>query len=226
MAKEPLGLNAYNGLAVPTAGESETRQFDSSRTIRTLTHSTANTGRFFTFRDYRVPGSTLTNADLLAITEGGGLQGLSSVAGDNQLYGFNQPIISPTTGANYQVTSTQSGTMFNIGNNGGTSQLLLLLVNPSPGFWFETFVSTQTGVDDFQINSTADSSALITLPGLSSVVSETKAIQPASVRAHAIRMTAISSIVWLAAPIGQPALAETTVIASHNEVAWTTATTA
>jgi len=213
MAKEPLGIAAYNGLAVPVNGESEIRQYDSSRTMLTLTHSTANTGRFVTFRDYAVPGSTVVASERAWISSAGV---------------FSGPlvnIISPTTGANYQVTSTQSGTMFNIGNNGGTSQLLLLPVNPVPGFWFEVLVSTQTGADDFQINSTADSSALITLPGLSSVASEAKAIQPASVRAHGIRMTAISSIVWLADPVGQVALAESTIDNAINEVAWTTATT-
>ena len=77
MSKEPLGIAAYNGLAVPVRGESETRQFDSSRTIRTLTHSSDNTGRFYTFRDYGVPGSTLAGVDVAAIDADGGFQALS-----------------------------------------------------------------------------------------------------------------------------------------------------
>lgn len=80
MSNTPLGQNAYNGLAVPTRGESETRQEDSSRTIRTLTHSTANTGRFYTFRDYRLPGSSLANADVAAIDADGGFLALEGTS--------------------------------------------------------------------------------------------------------------------------------------------------
>ena len=77
MAKEPLGLAAYNGLAVPVHGESEIRQFDSSRTILTFTHSAANTGRFFTFRDNTPLGSTLAGVDVAALDADGGFLALS-----------------------------------------------------------------------------------------------------------------------------------------------------
>ena len=216
MPRTPLGVAAYNGLAVPLRGESEIRQEDSSRTIMTMTHSTANTGRFMTYRDNVPQLSSLNTQDLSWISSAG------------QFVGPLINVVSPTTGANYQITSTQNGTLFNIGANAGTSQLLLLPVNPNPGFWFKVFVSTQDAAGDFQINSTADSSAKIVMAGYTSAVSSGDAIEPAStLGTHSITMTAMSSILWLAEHPGSYANAATTdfAIADLQGGAWTSATT-
>ena len=138
---------------------------------------------------------------------------------------FQRTVTAATTGANYSVTTAMNGHIINVGDNNATSQLVLLPANPPAGFWFEVTASTQTGVDGVSIHSTADSSAVIILPGLTSVASTIQAIQPGSVRAHAVRMTAVSSVVWWAEPLGQIANAETTLANAVLELNWTTATT-
>jgi len=199
-------VDTYKNLGVPRYGETEVRQLSTADVV-TMTHSTANAGRFITFRDNIAEGSTLATQDL------------SWIGADGSFSGPLVNIVSPTTGANYQITSTQSGTLFNCGINNGTSQLLLLPVNPVPGFWFKVFVSTQDAVGDVQINSTADSSAKIVMPGMTSAISTGDAITPASTFGqHSVTMTAISSVLWLAEPNGQIVSGFTTAAPSADEV--------
>jgi hypothetical protein len=90
--------------------------------------------------------------------------------------------------------------------------------------FFDFFVSTQTGADAFSIHSSADSSADIVLPGLTSAASTHTAIQPLGVGAHGVRLTAISSVRWFAQPLGQMN-ADSTVSVSLAAYGWTSATT-
>lgn len=184
--------NSYDGRGLPNAGAAHFQQ-ESTKDALTLEHTSANAGRFVTFRDYKAPESGKPSTDAG--------QDLAWISDDGAFQGPLVSIVSPTTGANYQITSTQSGSLFNIGINNGTSQLLLLPANPVPGFWFKVYVSTQAAAGDFQINSTADSSAAISIAGGTSAVSTVKAIAPKSTLGnHSVTMTAISSVLWLAEP--------------------------
>jgi len=246
----PLGDASYKGLAEPLFGDAVVEQENSANAVRTYVLTSANAGIFLRGTLFRADkaSSVLTDLTRWDITTAGGYRVVSgttvllefnssgllaggttlaqwTVGAAGNILGLKQTVTSPTTGASFTISSTQSGTMFNIGNNDGTSQLAVLPRNPAAGVYFDFFVSTQASSDNFSIHSSADSSADIVLPGLSSVVSTHTALEAASVRAHGIRMTAISSVRWFAQPLGQFANAESTVAVGVAEVNWTTATT-
>ena len=241
---EPTGENTFRGLALPAYGEWEQVQRNSSATMITLTHSTANTGLLMAGRNsvssqFWGPGSSAQGGLVFAITAAGGFSVRSGTTvlmelNSSGLYSRSvllagvsgaRNTISPTTGAIFAVTSTMGGSIFNIGQN-ATSQLFTLPINPPAGFWIEVYVPISTVVDHFQIVTTGDSSAKIYLPGLSSAFSTADNIQPGSTLAHAVRMTALSSIIWFAEPIGQFQFGESTVVAAQAAYGWTTGTTA
>ena len=234
LAINPIGRDTYAGLAVSLLGDSIIRQqaFSSVNTILTLMHSTANTGNFISVMDYKsdIQGSSiLTGHVLLDIDADGGLRAMDGTTvlmeldtsglydGSTQLINssgeviIRQPVVAMTTGANYSPTTVQSGTLFTAGTNDGTSQLVLLPVNPSAGTWFDFYVSTQDAAGDFQLNTTADSSAKIHLPGMTSLVSSGDAIEPLTTEGHNfVRMTALSSVLWMAHTVSGYAGAATT----------------
>ena len=238
----PIGEATYKALGEPLFGDATVEQENSSNYIRTYVHTSANAGGFLMGMDFRADkaSSLLTDLAQWDIDVDGGFRVLSGTTvlyelNSSGLYGpgaqqmlstlgLARPIVSPTTGANYQVTSTQHNAIFNIGQN-GTSQLLLLPVNPPAGFSISVLVPVSTVVDHIQINTSADSSAAIYLPGVSSAFSTADAIQPGSTLAHGIDLIALSSIVWFAKPWGQFAFAESTVVAAQAAYGWTTATT-
>ena len=241
MPTDPIGAATYMAMGEPLFGDATVEQENSSNYVRTYVHTSLNAGGFLMGMDYRADkaSSLLTDLALWDIDVDGGYRALSGTtvlmelnssglyARGSLLFGVNggKQVVSPTTGANYQVTSTQSGSIFNIGEN-GTSQLLLLPVNPVAGFNITVLVPISTVVDHVQINTTADSSAKIYLPGMSSAFSTADSIQPGSTLAHGVHITALSSIIWFAEPIGQFAFAESTVVAGQAAYGWTTATTA
>src|SRR3990167_7426228 len=240
MPTDPIGAATYMGLAEPLFGDAVVEQENSSNYVRTYVHTSANAGGFLMGMDFRADkaSSLLTDLALWDIDVDGGFRSLSGTTvlmemnssglyvRGSLLFGVSggKQIVSPTTGASYQVTSTQSGAVFSIGQN-ATSQLLLLPVKPVAGFEITVLVPVSTVVDHIQINTTADSSAKIYLPGLSSAFSTADSIQPASTLAHGVRLIALSSIIWFAEPLGQFAQAETTVVAGANAYGWSTATT-
>ena len=76
---EPVGLDSYKGLGVPKEGDAEIRQLNSSNTIWTLTHSTANTGSFIVGRNsvsslFWGQGSSVQTGDQFRITASGAYQ--------------------------------------------------------------------------------------------------------------------------------------------------------
>ena len=232
MAIDPIGRDTYAGLAVSLLGDSVIRQQNSSNAILTLMHTADNTGNFISVMDYKIDvqgSSILTDHVLLDIDADGGLRSMSGTTvlmeldssglydGSTQLINssgeiiIRQPVVAMTTGANYSPTTEQSGTLFTAGGNDGTSQLVLLPKNPSAGTWFDFYVSSQDETGDFQINTTADSSAKIHLPGMTSAVSSGDAIEPLTTEQHNfVRMTAMSSILWVAHTVGGYAGAATT----------------
>ena len=147
-----------------------------------------------------------------------------SINTSGQMTGIKQQVSVRTTAVSYTVTSSESGTLFVNGNNDGTSVIATLPRNPAAGVYYEFFVSTNTGADGFSIHSTADSSADIVLPGLTSAASTHQGLQPLGVGAHAVRLTALSSVRWFAQPIGQMN-ADSTISVSLAAYGWTSATT-
>ena len=151
---DPIGAATYMGMAEPLFGDAVVEQENSSNYVRTYVHTSANAGGFLMGMDYRADkaSSLLTDLALWDIDVDGGFRALSGTsvlmelnssglyAGAVQVIGpAANSVVSPTTGADYQITSTQSGVIFNIGQN-ATSQLLLVPVNPPAGFNFTVLI--------------------------------------------------------------------------------------
>ena len=231
---DPIGQNSYAGLAVPLYGEAVIRQINSSNAILTLMHSSPNTGRLLMGLDYKElnadPSSLLTDLATFDIDAEGGLRMLSGTTvlmelnssglfdGSTQILNtagdiiIRQPVVAMTTGANYSPTTAQSGTLFTAGTNNGTSQLVILPDAPTAGVWFDFYVSSQAETGEFVIATTgSDPTAKISLPGFTSAVSTGKNIQPLTTEGHNfVRMTAVSSILWMAHSVAGYAGAATT----------------
>lgn len=218
MAIDPIGQGTYKGLAVPAYGESVIRQQNSSNAILTLMHSAANTGRLLLGIDYKPEGdesSLLTDLAVFDIDAAGGYRAVSGTtinmefntsgifAGAERIIDSSgglhsrRPVVEMTTGADYSPTTAQSGTLFLAGCNLGTSQRVLLPKNPTAGVWYDFYVSTQDDAGDFAFNTTANSSAELHMPGVTSAVSTASALSPlTTLGEHYARVTAISSIIW------------------------------
>lgn len=200
------GPQTYKGLALPGFGN-PTLKGVSTADVLTIEHSTADQGNFLVFRDSAsslFPESTLTAGDVLRFGAGGTLTispnatAPYTVSSAGVVQGAKMPVIEVSTVGDFTITSTMSGTLLNVGEN-GTSQMLILPVNPEPGFWVKVFVSTQDEPDDVRINTTVDSSAKIVLAGMTSLVSTVDSIAPlSSLGQHSVTLTAVTSILWLA----------------------------
>lgn len=234
MTIDPIGQGTYKGLAVPAYGESVISQQNSSNTIITLMHSTANTGRLLMGIDYKPEGDESSLLQDLAVFDVDAAGGYRAVSGTTIKMEFNssgifgggvkamdtsgglyntRPVVEMTTGASYSPTTAQSGTLFTAGTNDGTSQRVLLPKNPTAGVWYDFYVSTQDAVGDFAINTTANSSAKITMPGMTSAVSTADSITPlTSVAHHFVRLIAMSSVLWMAHTAGGHAAAVSTAV--------------
>lgn len=189
MAYEPLGIAAYNGLAVPVNGESEIRQFDSSRTILTLTHSTANTGRFLTFRNNRLPNSTLSNADLLWVDSSGALLG-----------GKGAVELASTASTAITLTTANSGKTYVVnGQSSGSKQVLPV---PEIGLRFRFIQSTGHTSHAMQISRDSSATDILFAGGGNSTLPSTAAFaRPATtVTGMAAEFIAISATRWLCIP--------------------------
>lgn len=113
--------NAYKGLGVPLAGESRIQQ-ESTKDVLTLEHSSANVGRFITFRDsfdssLNGKPSTLATNDVAWFDADGGL--VSAVGKQ-----FGVETLSTASTA-VTITSTQSGKL--LVSNGMTSGVTITL---------------------------------------------------------------------------------------------------
>ncbi len=217
MAKEPLGLAAYNGLAVPVEGESETRQFDSSRTIRTLTHSSDNLGRFLTLRDFVPPiHSSRALADVAAIDVDGGFLGLQGTsvkmemnssglfAGDKQMFdATGKKAQVALTGATtvHTILSSNAGKIHVISTQAATSVFIHLPSSGdiAAGEVYE-FISNTTASDLFHfmiLGSNTDGEIHCHL-GSTNVVASTGAITHASSGALWAKFIVLSTVgpIW------------------------------
>jgi len=254
MATDPIGQDTYKGLAVPLYGESVIRQENSSVAALTIMHSTANSGRLLMGLDNKdiesdARSSVVTDLIVFDIDAEGGFR---SVSGTTLKFEMNtsgleknttvlintsghlanyvtQPVVAMTTGANYSPVSSQSGTLFTWGENDTSSGMVLLPKNPIPGTWFDFYMTSQDEAGDVRINCTANSSAKIFLPGLTSLVSSGDCIEPcSSIFSVFIKMTALSSVKWLARPsVGYVTAGSTDHKAAEvNCGHWTTGTTA
>ncbi len=211
MAKEPLGIAAYNGLAVPVNGESEIRQVDSSRTVLTMTHSSDNSGRFQTWRDYGLLNSTLAGVDLAAIDADGGFLALSGSTvklelnssglykGTTQIIGaaggYKQPIVS-LTGATteHTILTTNAGKLHVISTQAASSVFIHLPASSliAVGESYE-FLANTSAADLFHFMLVGTSGVIHTHIASTNVVETTGAVTHGSSGALWLKFTVIST---------------------------------
>ena len=91
----PTGENTFRGLALPAYGEWEQVQRDSSNAMITLTHSTANAGRFLVGRNsvssqFWGPGSSARGGEVYILEADGGM---AAVSGTTILMEVNSSVI-------------------------------------------------------------------------------------------------------------------------------------
>lgn len=229
---DPTGENTFRGLALPAYGEWEQLQRNSSATMVTLTHSTANAGAFITGRDsvssqFWGPGSSAQGGAVFSIDADGGYElrsgttvlfeinssGLEGAATTASAYridssgrftGKKQNVVNVTTATTtYTAVSSLSGSLIVFSSVDTSGQNLLLPSNASSlaiGVYFDVFVGVRAATA-FDVTSTAHSSAEILLHGGgAATVSTALAIGLQSTNAGSLRITAISTLQWLAEP--------------------------
>jgi len=234
---DPVGSDAYKGLAMPLYGESKLVQRNSSNAILTFQHSTEDAGRFLLGTDVRSSGTTaqpfssiLDNLAVWDIDAAGGYRALSgttilmelnssflgveglSSARDWQIdssgvwTGTKRTVTTVTTGANYTISSTESGTFFHINWTSGTSMYMILPADAPDGTWYDfwlTSADTGSSLNEFTITSTAGGGRIHMSGTPTSVVSSGKSITPMSTDASlGVHIVKIETDVWIAVGTG------------------------
>ena len=230
----PVGENTYKGLGVPLAGETEITQQNSSNTVLTITHSTANTGAYLAGRNsvssqFWGPASSLQSGLAFVIDADGSYEVRSgttvlveigssfalegrpattasafSIDTSGRFIGAKKNVVNITTATTtYTAISSLSGSLLYWSSVDTSGQNLLLPSNASSlaiGVYFDVYVGNRAATA-FDITSTAHTSAEIYLHGGgAATVSTALAIGMQSSNAGGIRITAISTLQWLAEP--------------------------
>ena len=235
---DPVGNDAYKGLAMPLYGESKLVQRNSSNAILTFQHSTEDAGRLMLGTDVRSSGTTaqpfssiLDNLAVWDIDGAGGYRALSgttilmelnssfvgveglSSARDWQIdssgvwTGTKRQITTVTTGANFTISSTQSGTLFLVGHTSGTSMYIILPGDAPTGTWFDIWLTSGdagSSLGEVNITSTAGSGRIHMSGTPTSAVSSGKSIMNGSTNASiGVRLIRIvDDDVWIAVGTG------------------------
>lgn len=252
MAIDPIGDNTYKGLGIPAYGESKIEQQNSSNTLLTLVHSSANTGRFLMGMDYRADqaSSLLTDLVLWEIDVDGGFKVMSGTTvifeldssgfyeGTTQIFdadgnfskslGRKSVVAVTTASSNYSAVSSQSGTLFyysSVETSGQNFSLPGQLANA--GVYFDIYVSSMADATAFTITTTNDSTARFYINSIgASTVSSAIAIGPNTTNAGGVRVIALTTNTWTAQPwfyLASSYDATTAIIVDNRTVGlWTT----
>jgi hypothetical protein len=129
--------------------------------------------------------------------------------------------VSTASTATYQLSPRESGAMLMFGTVSTINVQLPKISSKFLGLNYEIYFSTADAQTDYDLTC-LDSSAGVYLPGLTSAgVGSPTTVAPATTDGpHAIRVTAISSIIWLGEPITN---VYTTAAKTHAAGGWTTA---
>lgn len=229
---DPIGENTYKGLAVPLYGESLLLQQNSSNAIWTFQHSSANEGRFLAGRNHSYStvlgdadqySSVLTSLVWDIDADGGyravsgetilmelNSSGIEGRAGTTLSWSIDssgrtlwrQNVVVVTTGADYTVETSLSGSLLYLEGGNETSMTFLLPADAPVGTFYDIYISTQIDVGDVRITSTAGAGRIHMTGTPSSVVSSVDAIQPASTQVHLITLTVLETDIWVASRMG------------------------
>ena len=116
---------------------------------------------------------------------------------------YRRRVINYSTGstATFQLTPDESGAIFNVPTVSTVHFSLPKISSLALGLNYEFFFSTMAAVADYNIVSTVDSSANIVMMAATSAASTVSAITPLVAvlgQRYHIKLTAISSVIWLA----------------------------
>ena len=154
---DPIGENTYKGLGVPLRGESEIIQVNSSNTVLTITHSTANAGLFLAGRNSVSsqvfgPGSSVRTGEQFRI----------AASGDYQLTSNSSVVVAVST-AGYVAGSESTLQVHGLDSSGrhsGFKRTLLSLT--TVGSTIYTLASSDSG--KLVVYGQTSGGATITLP--------------------------------------------------------------
>lgn len=185
-------VDTYKNLGVPRYGETEVRQ-QSTADIWTLTHSSANAGKFLVGRDFLAEGSTLQTSDLWYIDADGAF--VSQRAG-----GAVETASSASTALT--LASSQLGKFLIV--NGQSSGVKVILPAPEVGMQITVFQSTGHSSHALQISRDSSATDIIFAGGggNNSTTPTTAAFaRPATTKVGAVAtFTAVSTVRWLCVP--------------------------
>ena len=194
---EPTGENTFRGLALPAYGEWEQLQRNSSATMITLTHSTANAGLFMVGRNsvssqFWGPGSSAQGGLTFALTAAGGYSVRSGTTvifelNSSGLYAGTTRLIEPGGGRPPQVVtinttattlaSSNSGKIHVLSTQAATSNFIYLPAAPNvrAGDYWE-LVSNTTAISLWNLSVNGTSGQLFVHQASTGVVVTTGAI--------------------------------------------------
>lgn len=112
--------------------------------------------------------------------------------------GMKQNVVVVTTGTNFTIETSLSGSLLALTSASGTSMAFILPANAPVGTWYDFFLTSQADVGDVKITSTAGTGRIHMTGTPSSVVSSVDCITPASTVIHLITLTVIETDVWVA----------------------------
>jgi len=183
--------NSYKGLAVPLDGESKIQQV-STKDVLTFEHSTANAGRFITFRDsinssLNGNGSTLTASDLAWVNSNGVFVSANLVENASSA----SSVVTLTTEQNNEIIVVP----------GFSSGMSVQLPAPTAGLKFTIVQSTGHTSTPMQVLASSDVDMLFAGGGKSSMATTAiGAVAQTTAQGASADFIGLSAVRWLIIP--------------------------
>ena len=205
---EPTGENTFRGLALPAYGEWEQVQRNSSATMVTLTHSTANTGLFMVGRNsvssqFFGPGSSAQGGLVFAITAAGGFSVRSGTTvvfelNSSGLYSGTTLLVSPGGAVVSQIITVNTTATTLASSNSGKVHVLSTQAATSNFIYLPIATNVRAGdYWDIVSNTTAVSLWNIVVNGTSGQIFAHSGSTGSVVTTGAFDTTASTGAMWL-----------------------------
>ena len=204
---EPTGENTFRGLALPAYGEWEQLQRNSSATMITLTHSTANTGLLMAGRNsvssqFWGPGSSAQGGLVFAITAAGGFSVRSGTTvifelNSSGLYSGTTRLLEPGGAFHDQVVTIATTASTLVSSNAGKVHVLSTDAATSNFIYLPTAPNVRAG-DSWEIvsNTTAVGLWNLVVNGTSGQIFVHRGTTGTLITTGAIDTTATTGAMW------------------------------
>lgn len=148
---------------------------------------------------------TLSGTTVLVEFNSSGIFGRDGLAAEWRIDSSGRPqgvfrtVTTVTTGANFTIPSTASGTFYYIQQpSAGTPMFLILPGDAALGTYYDFWFTSQTNLGDAGITSTAGGGVIAMGGLLTSVVSTDQAMSPATLQSAWCRLTLVATDLWAA----------------------------